>query len=191
MVVRPSGRPTSASLASDSVRRRDRPPFLRRDYVPGASHPTETPFNRLPHRQLTGALAAVASHHASGRLLDVGCGSKPYADLLAPYVTEHVGLDHADSPHDASRVDVVGTAYDIPLADESFDTVLLSEVLEHLERPAAALSEIRRVLRPGGKLILTTPFVWPLHEEPRDFYRYTRHGLAYLIRDSRFTEVSV
>ncbi len=68
---------------------------------------------------------------------------------------------------------MLATAYEIPLEDGSFDTVLMTEVLEHLEEPARGLAEAGRLLRPGGKLILTTPFMWPLHEEPRDFFRYS------------------
>lgn len=68
-----------------------------------------------------------------------------------------------------------------PVADTSYDTVLCSEVLEHLADPAAALREINRVLKPGGKLILSVPFLGRLHEEPHDYYRFTKHGLICLL----------
>ena len=154
------------------------PPALGRDVL-----------NALAFRQITNATAA--PRYARGRLLDVGCGRQPYAALFAPYVDEHVGVDHADSPHELTAVDVVATAYEIPLDDASFETVLMTEVLEHLERPQEALAEIVRLLRPGGSLILTTPFIWPLHEEPRDFYRYTPHGLRHLLTSVGFTDVEV
>lgn len=154
-------------------------------------HPDTHRFNWLAHRLLNNALVTVAPEHITGRLLDVGCGLKPYAPLLAPYVTEHVGVDHPDSPHALTSVDVLATAYDIPLEDGSFDTVLLSEVLEHLERPADALAECHRLLRPGGKLILTTPFIWTLHEEPRDFYRFSPYGLRYLAEQAGLSELAV
>lgn len=136
-------------------------------------------------------MASAASVHARGRLLDIGCGLKPFRPLFAPYVDEHVGVDHPDSPHALSSVDVLATAYEIPLPDGSFDTVLMSEVLEHLEEPQAALSEAFRLLAPGGKLILTTPFIWVLHEEPRDFYRYSPYGLRYLLSGAGFDVVDV
>jgi SAM-dependent methyltransferase len=154
-------------------------------------HPTEDAFNRLAHVQLNNALAMAAREHATGRLVDIGCGLKPYAPLFADYVDEHVGVDHPDSPHALSSVDVLATAYEIPLADGSFDTALMSEMLEHLERPSDGLAEAHRLLRPGGKVILTTPFMWPLHEEPRDFFRYSPHGLRHLLEGAGFEEVAI
>lgn len=156
-----------------------------------ARHPTENPFNWLAHQQLDHAMATAAREHAQGRLIDIGCGLKPYAPLFAPYVTEHVGVDHPASPHALTSVDVVATAYEIPLDSASFDVALLSEVLEHLEEPGRALKECARLLRPGGKLILTTPFVWVLHEEPRDYFRYSPHGIRWLLQESGFEGVDV
>ncbi len=135
--------------------------------------------NWLIYTAIHPALRAALARFATGRLADIGCGAKPYAAMAAPHVAEHVGIDHAGSPHGTDRVDLVGTAYRIPAPDASFDTVLCTDVLEHLEEPAAALAEAVRVLRPGGHGIYTVPLFWPLHEEPRDFYRYTRHGLRH------------
>jgi SAM-dependent methyltransferase len=154
-------------------------------------HPTENAFNALAHRQLNNALAGVAADHARGRLLDIGCGLKPYAPLFAPYVDEHVGVDHPESPHALTSVDVVASAFDIPLEDETFDTALLTELLEHIERPADVLAEVNRLLRPGGSIILTTPFMWPLHEEPRDFFRYSPHGLRELLGAAGFEQIEI
>jgi SAM-dependent methyltransferase len=156
-----------------------------------AAHPTGNPFNRLAKQQLEGALAAAARNHARGRLVDIGCGEKPYVGLFAEYVDAHVGVDHPDSPHALTSVDVLASAYEIPLADQTFDTALMIELLEHLETPAVALAEAHRLLRPGGWLILTTPFIWVLHEEPRDFFRYTPHALRYLLEAAGFGAVGV
>ena len=87
-------------------------------------------------------------------------------------------------------VDVVATAYDIPLPDAEAQTVLLTEVLEHLERPADALSECFRLLEPGGHIIATTPLFWPVHDA-RDFYRYTPQGLRYLFEGAGFEVVEL
>lgn len=163
----------------------------RRDLTDGFRHPDTGPWNQLAHRLGNNAMAVAASAHAGGRLLDVGCGLKPFQPMFAPYVSEHVGVDHPDSPHALTSVDVLATAYEIPLPDGSFDTVLMSEVLEHLETPQAALSEALRLLRPGGKLILTTPFIWVLHEEPRDFYRYSPYGLRHLLDGAGFEVLEV
>jgi SAM-dependent methyltransferase len=79
-----------------------------------------------------------------------------------------------------SAVDVYSIAHALPFGDNEFDIVLCTEMLEHVPDPQAVLSEIQRVLRPGGRLIMTTPFLVPLHEEPYDFFRYTSHGLRHL-----------
>jgi SAM-dependent methyltransferase len=143
-------------------------------------HPNEAARNRVVYRQLSAALAYAARRYASGRLLDIGCGTKPWRGVFAPYVREHVGVDHEQTLHGLESVDVVSDAYAVPLPDGSADAILLTEVLEHLERPGDALAECRRLLQPSGHLIATTPFSWPLHEEPRDFFRYSPYGLRHL-----------
>lgn len=154
-------------------------------------HPSGNDFNWLAKRQLENAIVGAAELHARGRLIDIGCGEKPYRTLFAPYVTEHIGVDHPESPHALTSVDVFATAYEVPLEDASFNTVLMSEVLEHLELPSKALEEAYRLLAPGGWLIATTPFMWVLHEEPRDFFRYTPFALEWLLREAGFESVMV
>ena len=126
------------------------------------------------------ALAQAASVNLRGRLIDIGCGTKVYRNLLAPYVDEHVGLDHEETLHDKSNIDIFGSAYKIPVADESFDSAVCTAVLEHLEEPEQAPRECYRILKPGGVAIYSVPFIWHLHEEPRDSYRYSKYGLEYL-----------
>ncbi|MCS4034706.1 ubiquinone/menaquinone biosynthesis C-methylase UbiE [Salinibacter ruber] len=123
-----------------------------------------------------------AQKYFSGRMLEIGCGDKSKGALVGEYVDEHVGLDLPDSetPHTEIAADVVGSALDMPLDDESFDCVLSTAVLEHLEEPQRALSESYRVLKPGGYALYTMPLFWHLHEEPRDFFRYTKYGLRHL-----------
>ena len=95
--------------------------------------------------------------------MDIGCGAKRYCTLFAPYVTEHIGVDHEQTFHDKSKVDRYGTAYRLPAEDASFDSAICAAVLEHLEEPEQALQECHRVLRPGGVAIYTVPFIWHLH----------------------------
>jgi ubiquinone/menaquinone biosynthesis C-methylase UbiE len=156
-----------------------------------SAHPTGNDFNWLAKRQVANAIALAAQEHATGRLIDIGCGEKPYQAMFAPYVQEHVGVDHADSPHALSFVDVTATAYDIPLEDSTFDTALMSELLEHLETPGIALGEAHRLLKPGGWLILTSPFMWVIHEAPRDFYRYSPFALQWLLEQAGFENIEV
>jgi SAM-dependent methyltransferase len=88
-------------------------------------------------------------------------------------------------------VDLQGTAYEIPSDDDRFDTVLCTDSLEHFEEPGAAIAEARRVLKPGGYAIYTVPLFWHLHEEPRDFYRYTVYGLQHLFRKNGFEIIEI
>ena len=132
-----------------------------------------------------------AAAHLCGRMIDIGCGIKPYKDMLAPYITEHVGLDHENTKHDKSNIDLFGSAYNIPVEDEYFDSAVCTGVLEHLEEPEMALRECHRVLRPSGVVIYSVPFIWHVHEEPRDFYRYTKYGLKYLFEKTGFEVVEI
>lgn len=132
--------------------------------------------NHIHNRELK----RYASSYLTGRLIDIGCGTKVYRNLLAPYVDEHVGLDHEETFHGKSNIDIFGSAYKIPVADESFDSAVCTAVLEHLEEPEQALRECHRILKPGGVAVYSVPFIWHLHEEPRDFYRYSKYGLEYL-----------
>lgn len=155
------------------------------------SYPHVEEHNWLIHDALIEFLGDTAQRYAQGVLVDIGCGTKPYAPLFAPHVVSHIGVDLADSPHGCEQVDVVGTAYETTLTDCSADVILCSEVLEHLEEPGAAFTEFHRVLKPGGVLLLTTPFIWPIHEQPRDFYRYTEYGLRYLSERAKLDVLDV
>jgi SAM-dependent methyltransferase len=117
-----------------------------------------------------------------GELLDVGCGQRPYASYFA-----HAKKQRAcDFDGKRGPVDFVCPADQVPLPDASLDSILCTEVLEHVPDPDAVWSEFRRLLRPGGKVLLTTPMYWPPHELPHDFYRYPEHGLRRLANNAGF-----
>jgi SAM-dependent methyltransferase len=121
----------------------------------------------------------------SGHVLDVGCGCKPYRALVP--AAHYVGLD-VDTPftRKVGLADVFYNGTEFPLADASFDGVLCSQVLEHVFTPEKFLGEISRVLRPGGRLLLTVPFIWDEHEQPHDFGRYSSFGLQALLERAGF-----
>ena len=153
--------------------------------------PHVSEHNWLIHRLMIDFLEDAAALHALGVLVDIGCGKKPYQPLFAPYVIQHIGVDLAEAFERGASVDVIGTAYETNLEDISCDVVLCTEVLEHLEEPAVAIGEMCRILKPNGKVILTVPFFWHIHEEPRDFYRYTHFGLQYLFEKGGFEVLEV
>ncbi len=136
--------------------------------------------------ELSADIEAALERFATGRLLDVGCGECPYARCNSA-VTQWIGFD-ADSN---SSADITGSIYQLPVESASFDTVLCTQVLEHLERPVDALRELHRVLRAPGKLILSVPQYWPLHEEPHDFFRYTTLGLNSVVSACGFRLVEM
>ena len=127
-----------------------------------------------------------------GTLLDVGCGRMPYQSLLTSSpsrVERYVGLDIEGSLHGPNGLVFDGRT--IPLENQSVDTALATEVLEHCPAPALLLAEIRRVLKPGGLFFFTVPFFWPLHEVPHDFYRYTPYAMRMLLEQAGFSEVEL
>lgn len=123
-------------------------------------------------------------------MLDIGCGTRPYAPLFARHVDSSVGVDWPGSPH-VHVMDAYASGLELPFAAESFDFVLCSEVLEHLPDPALAMREIARVLRPGGRAVVSTPFMYRVHEPPYDFFRYTPFAHRQLAESAGLSVVEI
>ncbi len=136
-------------------------------------------------------LKRCASQYMKGEMIDIGCGTKPYEAMFAPYISSHVGLDHEITQHDKSNIDLYGTAYEIPAEGNKVESAVCNAVLEHLEEPYDAIAECYRVLKPGGMGIYSVPFIWHVHEAPRDFYRYSKYGLEYLFNKAGFEIVEL
>jgi SAM-dependent methyltransferase len=124
-----------------------------------------------------------------GRMLDVGCGTKPYRELFSS-TSDYVGLE-IDTPENrvAKRADFFYDGNTFPFEDASYDGVVCNQVLEHVFNPDQFLLEILRVLKPGGDLLLTVPFVWDEHEQPWDYARYSSFGLRSLLERNGFVVV--
>jgi len=121
-----------------------------------------------------------------GRILDVGCGQKPYQSLFQS--TEYIGMDVEQSGHNHGNepIDVYYDGGIFPFDDDSFDSVICNQVLEHVAIPVTTLSEIHRVLKPKGHVLLSVPFLADEHEQPFDFYRYSSFGMRYLFENQNF-----
>ena len=122
-------------------------------------------------------LQPLVETYCRGRVLDAGAGRGVYRELLQDQADDYIGMDITST----KATNVVGDAQRLPFADASFDTVFCSQVLEHVPEPWLVLAEFRRVLKDEGRLILTVPHISWLHNEPYDYYRYTSHGLTYLL----------
>jgi SAM-dependent methyltransferase len=126
--------------------------------------------------------------HARGRLLDLGAGAVPLYEVYRELVDSVTCVDWSGSAHQRAHIDIdADLNLGLPLPNESFDTVLLTDVLEHIYRPHALVEEIGRVLAPRGKLLLTVPFFYWIHEAPHDYARYTSFMLRRLCSDSALT----
>jgi SAM-dependent methyltransferase len=126
----------------------------------------------------------VIQDYASGQLLDLGCGFVPFYELYKDLVSDVTCVDWENSLHKNEFLDhFMDLNKPLSLESRSFDTVLLTDVLEHIYKPAHLLSEVARVLRPAGHVIIGVPFLYGLHEEPFDFHRYTEFCLRQMCSD--------
>ena len=128
----------------------------------------------------------------SGTLVDVGCGYMPYKQLLLSLpsqVTKYIGLDLVDNIY--QKPDLEWDGKTIPLDDNSIDCAIATEVFEHCPEPEIVMKEICRVLKPGGILFFTVPFLWNLHDTPYDEYRYTPFALDRHLKNSGFEKIKL
>ena len=132
-----------------------------------------------------GRLDAFLKKYATEKkTLDIGWGTA----LYGKYFPNRTTLDIEARPN--TQVDIIADAHDLSeITDASYEVILCTEVLEHLHTPAKALAEFHRVLKAGGLLLLSTRFVFPLHDVPGDYYRYTKYGLRHLLQDFEIEDI--
>jgi SAM-dependent methyltransferase len=127
-----------------------------------------------------------------GKVLDVGCGEKPFKEEIEKLSDAYFGVDWPSTLHKQNEIDVYADmSKPLPFKSEAVDTIVSFQVLEHLAEPEGFLLESYRVLRKQGIIILTTPFMWGVHEQPHDYYRYTSFGLKYLLVKTGYRNVYV
>jgi len=127
----------------------------------------------------------VIKKYSKGLLLDLGCGNVPYYEIYKDNVIDNVCVDWGNSLHKNPYLDIEADLNKpFPFEDDSFDSILCADVLEHIAEPHQFINEIGRVLNPGGNAIIMVPFLYWLHEEPHDYFRYTKHALKHLVEKS-------
>jgi SAM-dependent methyltransferase len=126
-----------------------------------------------------------------GLVLDIGCRSRPYEELVERAGGRYIGLDLPRAKSARGHADVWGSGTRLPFRDKWFDAVLNTQVIDDIPDPGKLLREARRVLKPGGHLVLTVSKSWALHDEPHDYWRFTSHGLRYLLNDAGFINVEI
>lgn len=146
------------------------------------AHPGRAVSARLRRKIVRRRLEPLIRSQATElRTLDLGCGGSRYSR----YFPRRLGLDLSFG----RGVQVIADAHDLPFRTASFPVALSTEMLEHTREPQRVVDEILRVLEPGGTVILTTRFLFPVHEAPYDYFRFTRYGLEHLFRG--FQELTV
>lgn len=150
-------------------------------------NPSILQFDYLHMRSLTDGIKRAVRKipkQKKYRIIDVGCGKKPYLSIFKPYSREYVGVDI-----DQNTADVVAFAEKLPFKSGSFDLAVSFQTLEHCQYPNRVVSEMLRVLKPGGYALLTTHGVWMYHPGPHDYYRWTHEGLKELFKN--FSKVDI
>lgn len=146
--------------------------------------------NRLFDQALNDALWA-ERHRVRGVVVDLGCGMKPYQKWLGAEAGRWIGVDLPSSWSGRPRADVFASAGAVPLRSAIADCVISTQVIEHMRRPGELFAEASRLLRPGGTLLVSAPQAQWLHEEPHDYYRFTKYGLSELARVAGLQPVEV
>lgn len=120
-----------------------------------------------------------------GKLLDLGCGNLPLYGMYKDYSNDIISADWSVTEKNRLFLDLrVDLNKGLPIADSTFDTILLTDVLEHIANPFSLWQEMTRILKPDGKLIIGVPFFHLLHEEPFDYFRYTEFSLNLFSKEN-------
>lgn len=144
------------------------------------------------HKIIGYAYEKVIREHALGTLADIGCGSVPYYQIYKDQVAEIICVDWGETATGISHLDFVADLNNgIPLANEVADTVLCTDVLEHIHNPVHLFSEMTRIMKQDAKIIVTVPFLYWIHNAPHDHHRYTRYMLTEFCRKNGLTVVSL
>lgn len=145
-------------------------------------------FSRLGIERISDFYVKACAEHAKGLLLDLGCGKVPFYGIYKDYINDVICVDWAEVVQENPFIDkICDLNKPLPFENETFDTILMSDVLEHIRYPEALMQEIARILKKDGKLLMNVPFLYNLHDEPHDYFRYTRYALQGFCADAGLT----
>jgi SAM-dependent methyltransferase len=141
--------------------------------------------SRLMADLIADAYSKNLRQYAKGKLLDLGCGKVPLFLAYENYITDNICVDWENTLHKNEYLDFEHNITKIlPFNDEEFDTIILSDVLEHIPKPELLWNEMSRILSKGGRIIINVPFYYWIHEHPYDYYRYTEFALRRFVESS-------
>jgi len=149
----------------------------------------KTNFNYLHYKSLNSDLKTFIKEYANGHLVDIGCGNKPFEKEILENCTKYTGCDIVQSS--LQKVDLICDATCIPLPSKEYDTVFCTQTIEHIADHQQVINEAFRLLKSEGILILSGPLYWPLHEEPNDYFRFTKYGYEHILKKTGFSIIII
>lgn len=142
----------------------------------------------FPLKQKEELITKLSPKYFSGNFIDLGCGRKPYKEIISQHISKYIGVDiKNDIYQEIIKPEVFWDGAKLPLEDKTFDSGMLIEVLEHVPYPEDVLKELHRVLKKDATILITVPFLWTLHDLPNDEYRYTPIAVNRMLCKTGFT----
>lgn len=158
--------------------------------TPSRAHPNRKAHNWLIYECMDRSLRENAQH-LKGRVYDLGAGGGSYRAWCLAHAEDYVAVDWPGSLHHGSINIEADLNRELPIENCVADTIICFSVLEHLYSPKVMLSEAKRILSPGGYMLLQVPWQWWIHEAPHDYFRYTPYGLTSLLTDAGFEIINI
>lgn len=132
--------------------------------------------------------------YGKGKLVDIGCGRSPYKETVLNFVDSYTGVDHPETAklyESDSKPDFYADAHKLPFKNNSYETAIMLQVLEYLDNPQKAITEVARVIKKNGVFILSAPFMYPIHDGKFDHSRFTESGVTSLLSEAKLKIIDI